>query len=639
MKINYNDLKTLVDDFRYIVQTGGNPFTVSGGGAGSVAVGLIGLVVNFLQSIIYLIVFVFIIYLIYIILFKGYPKIIMDLLTFGIFKKANLNVLFSEHKFLESHFKFLLKKPSEFDGLDPHTSFNKLIKPNNIKDVIQDTETRMSDHYKNFKYTRRYVEAFREYFLYYYKQEKEYSNSTSNETCGKYKCIRLWEKSLYDPNFKPPQCPASTLETDVIVGPNQQTTKGTVDCAADNYVISYPEFYETLYEYQLKHGAYKSGLSPLTNSKKYIDIRIAELFYFDKVNKTNYLHRVQDMKQNISKLAKEVGNAVKALNESQMSLFIIIPPVSDKSMKEDFSRNYREHYAKLSQSAEVTIYNPSVKYLDLNEYTWYIFEVMYIIKNNISYQTWKSELSQLLSGTPYELKILLTSYINLPQKYKQTAESTLVLGCARKRIDENNKIDVNKKFYETLDWINKRPIFSHIYFNSKLTDGKKPALYQKVIGAYDYFLFNKKVTSASVSNIYAASSTYPRDNSDIGKVLIENLTNNARHFKEYINAINILDLYLNTYHADLCKLYAEQYKSNKNFFDDLWNPYYNQIFNNMIMQYYRRMLEHRNMSKSFTRFLKLWRMVGKLVKQLKIEIGKAFKRGIKTPEEQPAPQG
>jgi hypothetical protein len=190
MKINYNDLKTLVDDFRYIVQTGGNPFTVSGGGAGSVAVGLIGLVVNFLQSIIYLIVFVFIIYLIYIILFKGYPKIIMDLLTFGIFKKANLNVLFSEHKFLESHFKFLLKKPSEFDGLDPHTSFNKLIKPNNIKDVIQDTETRMSDHYKNFKYTRRYVEAFREYFLYYYKQEKEYSNSTSNETCGKYKCIR-----------------------------------------------------------------------------------------------------------------------------------------------------------------------------------------------------------------------------------------------------------------------------------------------------------------------------------------------------------------------------------------------------------------------------------------------------------------
>jgi hypothetical protein len=326
-----------------------------------------------------------------------------------------------------------------------------------------------------------------------------------------------------------------------------------------------------------------------------------------------------------------VGDAVKALNESQMSLFIIIPPVSDKSMKEDFSKNYREHYAKLSQSAEVTIYNPSVKYLDLNEYTWYIFEVMYIIKNNISYEIWKSELSQLLSGTPYELKILLTSYINLPQNMKQKAESTLVLSY--------KNINVNKKLYETLDWINKRPIFSHIYLNSKLTDGKKSALYQKVIGAYDYFLFNKKVTSASVSNIYATSSTYPRDNSEIGKVLIENLTNNARHFKEYINAINILDLYLNTYHADLCKLYAEQYKSNKNFFDDLWNPYYNQIFNNMIMQYYRRMLENRNMSKSFIRFLKLWRMVGKLVKQLKIEISKAFKRGIKTPEEQPAPQG
>lgn len=633
MKINYNDLKTLVDDFRYIVQTGGNPFAVSGGGVGSATIGILTLVVSFLKSIIYLIVFIFIIYIIYIILFKGYPKILMDLLSFGLYKKANLDGLFSEHKFFEGHYKFLLKLPSEFDGLDPHTSFGQLVKPNNIKNLMQDTETAISEYYKNYKYTRRYVEAFREYFLYYDKLNKEYKNTNSNDTCTKYKCIRIWKQSLYDPNFKPPQCKASMVETDFVVGVDQKTAKDKVDCPADNFVIEFPDFYDTLLEYQIKNGAYKGGVSDKNKrvKGKYRDQRLAELYYFDSINKTNYIKRVQEMKMNISKLAKEVADVVKALNESQMSLFIMIPPVSDKGTKQDFSKNYLENYPKLSKSAPITIYNASIKYLDFNEYTWYIFEVMYAVSNSISYDTWKGELTQLLSGTPYEMGLLLTSYINLPQQYKQKAESTLVLNY--------QNIDVNKKFFETLEWINKHPIFSHIYFNTKLTDSKKSALYKKVIEAYDYFMFNKKVTTASASNKFATDSTYPRDNQNIGMVLIENLTNNARHFKEYINAINILDLYLNTYHDDLCKMYAEQYRSNVKFFSELWDPYFNEIFNMKVMQYYRRMTESRNTAKSFIRFLKLWRIVGRLIKQLKVEIAKAFKRGVKAPEEQPAPQG
>jgi hypothetical protein len=628
MKINYNDLKTLVDDFRYIVQTGGNPFAVSGGGVGSASIGILTLIVSFLKSIIYLIVFLFIIYLVYIILFKGYPKILMDLLSLGFYKKSNLDGLFSEHKFFENHYKFLLKLPSEFNGLDPHTTFGKLVKPNNIKNLMQSTETSISAYYKNFKYTRRYVEAFREYFLYFYKLDKEYKNTNNKDTCSKYKCIRIWKESLYNPNFKPPQCKASTIETDFVVGVNQTTSANKVDCPADQFVIEYPEFYDTLLEYQIKNGSYKGG----TKTKgKYRDQRLAELYYFDSVNKTNYFKRVKELNLKISALAKEVASTVKSLNESQLSLFIIIPTIADQNTKSKFSEDYQKNFSKLSKSAKVTIHDPTVRYLDFNEYTWYVFEVLYTMNNGLSYDALKGELTQLLSGTPYEMSLLLTSYINLPQQSKQKAESTLVLNY--------QNIDVNKKFFQTLEWINKHPIFSHIYFNTKLTDSNKSGLYKKVIDAYDYFIFNKKVGSASVSNLFATASTYPKNNPNIGMLLIENLTNNARHFKEYINAVNILDLYLNTYHEDFCKLYAEQYRSNVKFFQEMWDPYFNEIFNMKIMQYYRRMTEGRNTSKSFSRFLKLWRVVGRMVRQLKTEIGKAFKRGMKVPDEQPAPQG
>ena len=665
MKINYNDLKTLIDDFRYIVQTGGNPFTVQdGSGMMSASKSVFFIVLEIMKTIIFLIIYIVLIYFLYIILFKGYPRFILDIISFGFYKKQNLDRLFSENKFFENHFKFLMKVSNEFIGLDPHTSFSALVKSNKLKSILSDVETNMNEYYKNYKYTRRYVETFREYFLYYNKLNKEYNNTTGLDTCQedklvdgyeadnkllkskddnniqklcqRKKCVRLYKEFFRDINYKPPQCKASLVETDIIVDPSQRTMPEKIDCPAPVFVIEYPEFYDTLLEYQKRTGQYKvKGRGK--EIKKNRDFQLAEVYYKDLVGETTNIKRVRLMNCCIKKLAKEVKEMVNALNETQFSLFLIIPELSDNETKRKFSSNLMSHFNDLKVSPS-PIYSDTFRYDSLNDYTWYLFEVIYnVFQNSKNYQKSYSDndaiIKQMMAGFPYELTLFLTSYINLDFQKKLKAESTILLNY------EN--IPYNKKLVDLLEWVNKHPVFSHIYFNSVLTTAKKPELYNKVISAYEYLLYSKRVKEGtkSTGNEFDSSSAYPKTNGNIGFQLIENLINNARHFKEYINAINILNLYLNSYQEQLSTLYAEQYRSNVKFFKEMWDPYFNEIFNNRVLQYYRRMVQPRNTAKSFSRFIKLWKMVGRMVKRLKKEISAAFKRGMVMPEEQPPPQG
>ena len=666
MKINYNDLKTLIDDFRYIVQTGGNPFTVQdGSGIMSSSKSVFFMVLEVMKTIVFLLVYIVLIYFLYIILFKGYPRFIMDILSFGFYKKQNLDKLFSENKFFENHFKFLMKRSNEFIGLDPHVSFSALVKTNKLKDIIEDVETNMNEYYKNYKYTRRYVETFREYFLYYNKLNKEFNNTTGLDTCGddgmmesyqqfqelekkkndneisklcqKKKCVRIHKELLRNPNYLPPQCKASLIETSLIVDVNQRTQPEKVNCPAPMFVIEYPEFYDTLLEYLKKTGQYKVK-GKAKEIKKERDFQLAELYYLDLIGVNTHIKRVRLMNCAIKKLARELKEMVNSLNETQFSLFLIIPEITDNDTKRKFSSNLMTHFGDIQLSPS-PIYSNNVRYDSLNDYTWYLFEVIHNVfqyPNNYSksYKDLEGAIRQMMAGSPYELTLFLTSYINLDFQKKLKAESTILLNY------EN--IPYNKKLVDLLEWVNKHPVFSHIYFNSVLTTSKKPELYNKVISAYEYLLYTKRIkedTPTSLSNEFDSSSSFPKTNGNIGFQLIENLINNARHFKEYINAINILNLYLNTYQEQLSILYAEQYRSNVKFFKEMWNPYFNEIFNNRVLQYYRRMVQSRNTAKSFSRFIKLWKMVGRMVKRLKTEISAAFKRGMVMPEEQPPPQG
>ena len=661
MKIEYNDLKNLINDFRYIIQTGGNPFVQQGSGVVSSYKSLIVMFVDILKSLIYLIIYGVVLYLIYIILFKGYPKFVMDVISLGFFKKQNLDGLFSENKFLESHFKFLLKVPSEFTGIDPYITFEKLVLTNDLRNAISDLNTNMNEYYKDYKYTRRYVETFREYYLYFYKLNKDKGGSLDvckshtyledyrknnalmksnnrqsiDEICKVKSCSRVYIEKIVDPQFKIPQCRSTGFEK-YVTGFNQQTLPSKVDCPAPLVVLEYADFYDTLLEYLVRTGKYKlKGRDKEFKNNR--TARLVELYYKDITNVTNNIQRVRTMNCSISKVAAEVKKMVNKVNEYNFSLFITTPNLRDQEIKRKFSSAFMNYHTRLYHSSPVTVYDDSIKFSELDEYTWYMFEAIYGALNfktdyKVFYNILDGQINDLLKNTPYEVKLFLTSYINLDVNKKRKAESTILLSY------EN--IQYNKKLVSTIEWINKHPIFSHIYFNSKITTKNKQELYNKVLFGYEYLMTSKKKGTSNVSQaaaLYNNQETYPLTNNNIGFQLVENLINNARHFKEYINAINILDLYLNVYQQDLSTLYMQQYRSNIKFFEELWNPYFQSIFEMRILQYFRRMFSTPNFARSFSRFMILWRIVGRSIKRLKTEIGNAFKRGMSMPPEQAPP--
>lgn len=621
MNLNYNDISRIVEDIRYAIQAGGNPFQ-QGGGIWS---RFVFLTVVF-KSIIMLCVYIIIIYFIYIIIFKGYPRILFDLVSLAIFKKQNLDRLFSEHQFMINHYYFLQKQRTDFRGLYPFDVFDTLVTPiedqetqkeiaarrkvegNRFKDECQTApgqgvggdlrnkaefvETKVNQYYKGFKYVKKYVEAFREFFLYYYK-----INSASKKE------IYLWPQRLENPAAKVPQCPAPKIEQQAFVGINQKPlAPKTIDCPAPKYTIEFYDFYETMCEYQIRTGQIKPNHKGKNQKKNYYE-KVAQLYYFDSIGKTNNMERIVSMRTAMIELSCELRNIAGKLKTMPFYLFLILP--EDAITIRDFGRDYLKYYDRLDRF----IYDQSIPFNTINEFSWYIFEVMHHGMTSKSYDALKGELNAF--GISYDLFILLTAYINLPPAQKLRAESTLLLNYTHLKLRK-----------ELLEFVNKHPIFSHIYFNTKLTDSSKPQLYEKVMEAYKHLMYKRK-----------SGGDIPSDDKNNGQLIMQNLQQNGRHFKDLVNVVNVLDLFFNKYQDQMSLLYMEQFRSNFQFFKEMWNPYFNEIVNLRILEYFRRMFQKSNMDRSFGRFLKLWRIIGMMIRRLKSEIGKAFKRGMKTPEE------
>lgn len=608
MNLNYNDISRIVEDFRYAIQAGGNPFQ-QGGGIWSKFVFITVVFKSFIMICIYIIL----VYFIYIILFKGYPRIIFDIASLAIFKKQNLDRLFSEHNFMINHYYFLQKKRTDFKGLYPFDVFDALVssipntsassKPDcklsssrsigsDLKNKAEFVELKINQYYIGFKYAKKYVEAFREFFLYYYK-----INSSSKKE------IYLWPQRLEHPDAKVPQCPAPRVESEAFVGINQKPlSNSTIDCPAPKYTIEYYDFYETICEYQIRTGQFKNNKVGKNQKKNYYE-KVAQLYYMDSIGKTNNMERIVSIRAAMIELSCELSNIAGKLQSMPFYLFLIIP--EDANTIRDFGKDYLKYYNNIDK----LIYDKSIPFNTINEFSWYIFEVMHNIKKKKTYDNLKSEISTF--NISYDLFILMTAYINLPPVQKLSAETTLLLNYTHLKLKK-----------ELLEFVNKHPIFSHIYFNTKISDSLKPVLYNKVMETYKYLMYKRN-----------SATDLPANDPNNGQELMSNLQQNGRHFKDLVNVVNVLDLFFNKYQDQMSLLYMEQFRSNVQFFKELWNPYFNEIWNLRIMEYFRRMFQSNNINKSFGRFLKLWRIVGMMIRRLKSEIGDAFKRGMSTPEE------
>lgn len=118
-------------------------------------------------------------------------------------------------------------------------------------------------------------------------------------------------------------------------------------------------------------------------------------------------------------------------------------------------------------------------------------------------------------------------------------------------------------------------------------------------------------------------------------IMISNLMINGSEFKELISSIGVMHLFFVEYRELMTKLYEEQNVSTYNFFDKLWRPYKDEIWDRKIMEYYRRIFEKSRVKRTYGRFLKPWRLLGDFIADAKSKVWNGFDKSTEMPDDPP----
>jgi len=169
----YEQLQQLLQDLRYVVQSGGS--MQDGGAEGNqsffgVMEKIVSLIFHLIVNFVILCIFFAIMYILYVVIFKTYPKLVADLLTFSLFKKADLNGMLTEYNFLIDHFEYTLLPKHSFAN-DPQQIFNSIYFTNqNLVKKCENVYNGIEKYYnpQNDKSDQqKFMQAFSEFFIFY----------------------------------------------------------------------------------------------------------------------------------------------------------------------------------------------------------------------------------------------------------------------------------------------------------------------------------------------------------------------------------------------------------------------------------------------------------------------------------------
>lgn len=588
--------KDMGDTEMMMIQSGGAPPVT-----GPISF-IIFLIAALFSAIIKIILLGTFLYFMYIIIFKTYPRFVLDLFSFSFSKKQNHEKMFTEYEFFFNHYRCLLKKSMEFNGKDPSTMF-KLIYPQHaptksVEQNLKIVDDFIAEKYKSFKFTRRYFEAFREYYLFYdIINSPPDSRTDIHEACHRKgnHCIDMHENQVADPSAKVPLCKANEIEKQFYGNDQRPITNNMVPCTNEKmYLITNVNFYKKMLELQ-----HYNGLNP-TKHTEYLP-SVAELHYKDVNNGNLLLNRVKVLTSYIDTLAKECANMIKLIDTMPVTWFISIPESIDVIPK--LSLEIMNNYESAMDGTLYKQVDPNI-----SDYTWFVFEA----HKKFSYAALESQINRMLAGQPYETSLLLGAYINLPIEKRKTVRTTLLASYSHIKIRG-----------EIVNFINKHPIFSHIFFNTRTSIlGIKPQLYSNVIQAYNILMSQNKNGTIDITTKTNAKS------------YLSNLIYNTRHLKQYIISVYILDMFFRDYRPTLTAEFNEQILSNVDFFNAMFDPFKTELIDRRVMPYCRRTLSGKNWKATFRRFKTIWKTIGVYVKALKHMTGQAFKRGVSMPPDE-----
>ena len=536
----------------------------------------------------------FIIYLFYYVAFVGYPKWLVDLLFFSMSNVIEIDKLLEDNNLLYDSLHVLTT------GKSKNSKNNSLINAYDVYiNIYEDTGNGFNlksnvntlDNYINTNYSqyndKKYTVALREYYLFYYKlyDKDNIRNITKTNRDSIARIIDSTNNS------------SDTIQPIVIEG--------------KEYSIKHFQFYKALTDYKIYNKTFDKRQTTAKGEKS-PDQCIWEVYSEDKKNNYEEYEMRDSIKKNNNNIKKDLENIYNIINENNYIPYLVLP--SSQNDIDNFEKDYNTYKT-----------NSLINFEIINEYSWFVIEALNYNTNtyanlttNIKFtynniETLQTEIYNILknnSGFPDNLKTTIdnlkndknnfdininkiinilqvyisreglyntTSYIDLLNQIQtnmnkikdmKTISYYINLSQADRNIAFNNSNIKLTLDNDTKNFINKNPIFSHIYFNQQINDNNKNDYYNKIMNLYIYLMSGGNKIDLSNSN---------------PTLLINNLANIGGDYKDFVNSINIANLYFNTYFKDISEMVQKPYATTESFFYGLWNPFYQDIIMNRIV--------------------------------------------------------
>ena len=210
-KFNFNDLSRFLEDFSYILHKGGATKRLSERFKMSEEKkALVEKIIKWVKIFFQLCLVVVAVYTLYIILFKGYPRILMDFITFKFFHKEKPDSFLKEGNLLVNNFKFLSKQNDSC--LQSYDMYKSLYGGTNLSNLIDQFEKAKLNYYGKYKYDEQYINSLKEFYLFYDKigkvnpQDVRYENrKITIEQYDVYELLLTYRKILGDIQTKDPK--------------------------------------------------------------------------------------------------------------------------------------------------------------------------------------------------------------------------------------------------------------------------------------------------------------------------------------------------------------------------------------------------------------------------------------------------
>lgn len=359
-KFNFADLSRLMDDFFFLFQKGGRGIQLlkSKGNEENTFEKIIRFTVIAFKLVISFVV----LYTFYIIIFRGYPRIGIDLITFKFFNKVKLDEFIKERNLLINQFKFLTTPSSSC--LTPFTIYQSIYGPTNLGAIVNQFEQQKDIHYTRYKYDDKYHNAFKEYFLLYNKVDKIDPHD-------------VWYK----------------------------TNKVLIQ--------EYP-FYELLLTYRMEQGEIQKNNTERGGNKG-DDQLLYEFYKKEQMSGFKSIKAVKTIKATLRQLSDEVKNMTQAFTNLPVIAYVVVPEndIVITSILKDVSKIQK-------QIVDKTVYN--VPYDQIGDYSWYIIEYLLYLSDKDQYTKF---VQNMPAYTNEDLNKIIY-YLNLPRQRKATAEKRIM---------------------------------------------------------------------------------------------------------------------------------------------------------------------------------------------------------------------